>query len=171
MTEPSIYAAAGGADALVALAHAWHDRCLADPLAAHPFTHPGQHPLHLDRLAAYWAEALGGPATYTGALGDESHVRRLHAGNGDHPELDQACLDAFAAAVDDVLPDDARLRATVVAYFTWANGAMTAYPDSPDDVPPDLAVPHWSWDGPREGSRVSDDDTGRLRRRNVSGAG
>jgi hypothetical protein len=36
----SVYDAAGGAAAMLALAHAWHQRCLADPEAQHPFSHP-----------------------------------------------------------------------------------------------------------------------------------
>jgi len=148
-TDPqsSVYDAVGGMTGLLALAHAWHERCLADPLAAHPFSHGG-HPAHLERLASYWGEALGGPPTYTRAMGDESHARRLHAGNGDHPDLDARCLELFVEAVDQVTTDP-RLRATLVDYFAWANTeAMTAYPQSPDDVPDDLALPHWSWDGP-----------------------
>jgi hemoglobin len=30
-----------------------------------------------ERLAAYWAEALGGPADYTNSIGDQSAVVRL----------------------------------------------------------------------------------------------
>jgi hemoglobin len=33
-------------------------------------------------------------------------------------------------------------------YFAWATTTtMAAYPDSADDVPEDLQIPHWSWDG------------------------
>jgi hypothetical protein len=37
-----------------------------------------------DRLAAYWAEALGGPELFTGRYGDETAVVRMHSGNGEH---------------------------------------------------------------------------------------
>lgn len=67
--EPTIYEAMGGAETVRALAHAWHVRCLADPILAHPFEH-GIHPHHTDRLAAYFAEQLGGSAAYTQSLGD-----------------------------------------------------------------------------------------------------
>jgi len=42
-----------------------------------------------ERLAAYWAEALGGPTTYTDQYGDETSVVRIHSGNGPHEEMDQ----------------------------------------------------------------------------------
>ena len=56
----TIYEAAGGDQAFLNLAHAWHERCLADSVVSHAFSH-GYHPQHTERLAAYWAEALGGP--------------------------------------------------------------------------------------------------------------
>ena len=81
-------------------------------------------------------------------MGDESHVRRLHAGNGEHHELTERALECFAEALADVGLDDQRLSATLEAYFRWGAVAMDAYPDTPDSVPAGLAVPHWSWDGP-----------------------
>jgi hemoglobin len=77
--KQSIYEAAGGHQSFVALARAWHARCLADPIVSHAFSH-GYHPRHSERLAAYWAEALGGPADYTNSLGDQSAVVRMHSG-------------------------------------------------------------------------------------------
>src|SRR5690606_26892538 len=49
----SIYETMGGADAVLALAEAWHGRCLADPILSHPFARE-IHPQHTERLAAYW---------------------------------------------------------------------------------------------------------------------
>lgn len=146
--RPTLYEAAGGRDAFVALAHAWHARCLADPVVSHAFSH-GYHPQHTERLAAYWAEALGGPSDYTGAMGDESSVVRMHSGHGEHREMDERAQHCFAQALDDAgIPADPRLRASLKAYFRWATSALTAYPQSADLVPARLALPRWSWDGP-----------------------
>jgi hemoglobin len=146
--EQSIYEAAGGADAFVALATAWHKRCLADPVVSHAFLHPGGHPDHIARLAAYWAEALGGPPTYSDSMADQTYVLRMHSGNGDLNDMDERAIACFVAAQDDAeLPDDARLRAALTDYFRWAVGEMNSYPDSADDVPTQLAMPHWSWGG------------------------
>ncbi|HET7472358.1 MAG TPA: hypothetical protein VFJ71_04455, partial [Candidatus Limnocylindrales bacterium] len=49
----------GGSDGLLRLAHAWHERVLRDPVVSHAFSH-GFRADHTERLAAYWAEALGG---------------------------------------------------------------------------------------------------------------
>ena len=111
--------AAGGPDGLLALARAWHARVMADEVVTHAFSH-GFHPQHTERLAAYWAEALGGPSTYSQSYGDETSVVRLHSGNGPHEEMDQRAIDCFdAALVDRGLDGDDRLRQVLHDYFAW----------------------------------------------------
>jgi hemoglobin len=144
----TVYEAAGGADGMLRLAHAWHARVLADDEVSHAFSH-GYHPEHTERLAAYWGEALGGPAAYTDACGDESSVVRMHSGNGPHEEMNRRAIACFDQALADAgLTGDERLRRVLHDYFAWATTtAMYRYHASADDVPDGLAVPRWSWDG------------------------
>jgi hemoglobin len=148
LTAPSVYDAAGGAEGMVRLAHCWHSRVLADEVVSHAFSH-GFHPQHTERLAAYWAEALGGPATYSQVYGNESTVVRIHSGNGSHEEMDQRAIACFdQALIDAGLAGDARLRRTLHDYFAWATTSpLSRYPDSADDVPDGLDIPQWTWDG------------------------
>jgi len=150
----TVYEAAGGADGLLALARAWHARVMADDVVSHAFSH-GYHPAHTERLAAYWAETLGGPRTYTDAYGDETTVVRIHSGNGPHEEMDRRAIDCFDQALIDVgLADDDRLRQVLHDYFAWATTTtMSRYPRSADEVPDGLPLPHWSWDGLVGGTR------------------
>jgi hemoglobin len=97
----TVYEAAGGADGLLRLADAWHARVMADEVVAHAFSH-GFHPQHTERLAAYWAEALGGPTRYSETYGDETSVVRPHSGNGPHLEMDRRAIACFDAAMVDV---------------------------------------------------------------------
>jgi len=145
----SVYEAAGGDAGLLRLAEAWHRCVLADEVVSHAFRH-GVEPDHTQRLAAYWAEALGGPASYTGTYGDESSVVRIHSGNGDHDDMDRRAIACFDQALEDAgLASDEKLRVTLHDYFAWATTTtMAAYPGSPDDVPADLPIARWSWDGP-----------------------
>ncbi len=146
----SVYEAAGATDGMVRLAQAWHERVLADDVVGHAFSH-GVHPQHTERLAAYWAEALGGPATYSASMGDESGVVRAHSGNGPHGEMDDRAVACFDAALTDVGLDDP-VRQVLLDYFTWATRTtMAAYEASADDVPDGLRMPHWSWDGIQPG--------------------
>jgi truncated hemoglobin YjbI len=132
--DTSLYARAGGFDAILHLCRRWHELCLRDPVAAHPFEHD-LHPQHDERLAAYMAQALGGPALYTGGYGDESAVQRIHAGNGVHEELDEACLALFDRALTDVgMTGD--VAAKISTYFRAATEAQRVYSD-PDAVVPD----------------------------------
>ncbi len=142
-----VYEAAGGSDGLLQLAAAWHRRVLDDEVVSHAFSH-GYHPEHTERLGAYWAEALGGPTTYSACFGDESTVVRLHSGNGPHHEMDRRAIDCFDQALEDVGVSDERLRRVLHDYFTWATTTtMARYHHSEDDVPDGLGIPQWSWDG------------------------
>jgi len=148
----TIYDAVGGMPALVSLAHAWHERVLADPVVSHAFSH-GYHPDHTERLAAYWAEALGGPPAFTTSVASESEVVRMHSGNGPHQEMDARAVECFERAVEDAgLSGDADVRDALGAYFTWATGYMGTYHGSADQVPDGLTVPRWSWDGLVDGT-------------------
>ena len=67
----TLYEAVGADEGILLLARAWHERVMADEVVSHAFSH-GFHPEHNERLAAYWAEALGGPTVYSSRYGDES---------------------------------------------------------------------------------------------------
>ena len=139
---------AGGSEGLLRLAEAWHHRVMADEIVSHAFSH-GFHPRHSERLAAYWAEALGGPTSYSDAYGDETSVVRIHSCNGPHEEMDRRAISCFDQALADVgLAADDRLRQVLHDYFAWATTTtMARYHDSADDVPEGLSIPRWSWDG------------------------
>jgi len=153
----TVYEAVGGIDGLVRLAGAWHTRVMADEVVSHAFSH-GYHPEHTERLAAYWAEALGGPATYSESVGDETSVVRIHSGNGPHEDMDQRAIACFDQALQDVgLTADERLRAALHEYFAWATvTTMARYHRSADDVPDNLQIPQWSWDGLVSGTGPDD---------------
>jgi hemoglobin len=145
---PSVYEAAGGEEGLLRLAQAWHARVVDDEVVGHAFRH-GFHPDHTARLAAYWAEALGGPTAYSDAYGDESSVVRIHSGNGEHEEMDERAIACFDQAMTDIaLPESDPVRHALHEYFAWAtHTSMARYQRSADDVPEGLNLPHWSWDG------------------------
>lgn len=143
-----MYEAAGEMAGLTRLAHAWHDRVLTDPVVQHAFSE-GYRADHSERLAAYWAQALGGPTDYTERYRTESSVVRIHSGNGVHEEMDRRAIACFDMALTDAgLADDPRLSAALHDYFAWATTTtMARYHRSSSDVPDDLDLPRWSWDG------------------------
>jgi hemoglobin len=143
----TVYEAAGGDAGVNRLAAAWHVRVMADDEVSHAFSH-GFHPQHSERLAAYWAEALGGPTTYSDTIGSETSVVRMHSGKGEHQEMDRRAIACFDQALTDVGIADGPLRHVLHDYFAWATTTtISRYHESADDVPAGLRIPHWSWDG------------------------
>jgi hemoglobin len=144
----TLFEHAGGAEALLALTQAHHVRCLADPELNHPFSHPGQHPQHVERLAAYWGEVLGGPPVFSETCSDHSSMLAMHAGNGDMSDLGRRFVACFVAAADDAgLPDEPEFRQALRGYMEWAVAEVLEHRDTAATVPPGLPMPRWSWDG------------------------
>jgi hemoglobin len=147
MARPSIFEFAGGEPAFLALAAAFHERCLQDPELNHPFSHTG-NPQHIENLAAYWAEVFGGPARYSEAHGGQSAMLAIHAGHGAGDDYGPRFIACFMQAVDDVhLPDDSHFRATLHSYIEWATQEVLSYSPQGSQVQDGLSVPRWSWNG------------------------
>ncbi len=121
---------------------------MEDEVVAYAFSH-GFHAHHVERLAAYWTEALGGPPSYSQAFGDESGVVKMHSGNGEHDDMNRCAIECFDQAIADVgLDEDGELRRTLHDYFAWATTVpMYRYHASAQDVPAHLTIPKWSWNG------------------------
>jgi hemoglobin len=147
VSRSSIFEFAGGEGAFLALATAHHERCLADPVLNHPFSHPG-HPDHVRRLASYWAEVFGGPPAYTAGCGDHSAMLAIHAGTDAEADLGERFVRCFVQAADDAgLPADPEFRAALRSYMTWAVSEVMSYSPAGTQPPRGLPVPRWSWDG------------------------
>ena len=79
-------------------------------------------PKHVERLAAYWAEALGGPTTYSDSYGDETTVVKMHSGNGEHDEMNRRAIACFDLALADVgLANDDVLTTSAARLFRLGN--------------------------------------------------
>lgn len=147
MDRPSLYEFAGGMPAMLRLAAAHHQRCLDDPVLNHPFSHPG-HPDHIERLAGYWAEVLGGPPTYSEHCGGHSAMLAVHAHMQAQDDLGVRFVECFTKAANDVgLPDEPAFRAALRAYMEWATSEVMSYSPKDSAVPAGVATPRWSWDG------------------------
>ncbi|HEV3235239.1 MAG TPA: group II truncated hemoglobin [Candidatus Dormibacteraeota bacterium] len=148
MARPSLFEFAGGDPAIRALTAALHERCLQEPELNHAFSHPG-HPQHLEHLAAYLAEVLGGPSRYSESLGGHSGMLGIHAGTGAADDWGARFAACFMQALDDAsLPDDADFRAALRAYIDWATDQVTSYSPVGAQVPAALPFPRWGWNGP-----------------------
>jgi hemoglobin len=142
MEHGSIYEYVGGEATFLRLAHALHERCVADPVLSHPFDRPDLKPDHLERLGRYLAEVFGGPPLYSSQYGGHSAMHEVHAGNDPHEDMYGRFVDCFVLALDDAgLPGDADLRAAMRSYMEDAVAELKAYAPHGSQVPPDLPMP------------------------------
>ena len=147
MTRPTLYEFAGGHEAMLALAIACTERCMQDPELNHAFSH-GTSPNHDEHLAAYWAEVLGGPSSYSRSFGGHSGMLTIHAGEGAPDEWGDRFEACFVAAMDDArLPTDPDFRKAMTDYMHWATREVNAYSPPGSVVEPNLSMPRWSWQG------------------------
>ena len=113
----------------------------------HPFSHQG-HPQHFERLAAYWAEVLGGPHRFSEGMGGHSAMLGIHAGQGAEEDLGTRFVACFVRAADDAgLPEDPDFRASLKAYMEWAVADVMSYSPLDSTVAADLPMPRWGWHG------------------------
>jgi hemoglobin len=139
----SLFERAGGEAALLALAPDFHARCVADPVLAHPFSHPG-NPEHVQRLADYWGEVWGGPPVYSQRYGGHLAMLRIHAHQNDEEDpFGPLFINAFNLAVAATLPADPGLRQSLDAYIRSATAEVQQYFPTDAALPSDPPMPHW----------------------------
>jgi hemoglobin len=143
----TLYDDVGGTEGLRLLSGAFYQRVLADPVLAPVFA--SFTPTHVERVAVWLAEVLGGPEEYTGRLGGHHALLASHLGLGIREEHRQRWLQLMAQAIGEVLPGQPRLHHALMAYFDW--GTAIARDVSRDPVGTDLGkpgpTPRWGYDG------------------------
>jgi hemoglobin len=151
---PSLYAWAGGKDALERLTTVFYTKVFKDPLLQPVFANMGaDHPKH---VAAFIAEVFGGPAEYSSSHGGHAGMIAKHLGKHLTQEQRKRWMDLLLPSADEVgLPQDPEFRSAFVAYIEW--GSRLAVINSQPNVaspPPDSPMPKWGWGevgGPYQG--------------------
>ena len=142
---PTIYAWAGGRDAFARWLGRFYDLVEADPLLA-PLFGGRVSTEHREHVTDWWAEVMGGPATYTDEHGGYEHMVAKHRGLAIDPERRLRFVTLLSQAADDVaLPADPEFRAALMGYAEW--GTRLAVENSaPGAQPaPHAPVPRWGW--------------------------
>ena len=141
---PTLYEWLGGIDALNRLTTRFYQHVKADPLLAPVFSHMGgDHPGH---VAAFLAEVLGGPATYSQQHGGHPHMIRQHLNR----HLDQAqrrrWVGLLLETADELgLPEDPEFRSALVGYLEWGSrlAVINSQPGAAADE--NAPMPQWGW--------------------------
>jgi hemoglobin len=141
---PTLFAWAGGADALRRLTEVFYDRVLDDPVLAPVFAHMSAD--HRAHVALWLGEVFGGPTTYTDELGGYPSMLRHHLGLELTEEQRSRWAALIAASADEAgLPDDPEFRSAFVAYVEWGTRIALANSQPGADPVPEAPVPLWGW--------------------------
>jgi len=141
---PTLYEWLGGIDALNRLTARFYEHVKADSLLEPVFAHMGaDHPAH---VAAFLAEVLGGPATYSQQHGGHPHMIRRHLDRHLTQEQRQRWMMLLLATADELkMPDDPEFRSALVSYIEWGSRLAVINSQSGAIVDPNAAMPKWGW--------------------------
>src|ERR671932_403056 len=138
--RPTLYEFAGGREALRSLADAQYRRCLTDPVLVEIFGSQGR-PEHVDHLADWLSEVLGGPKLYTERHGGHGALLRHHANLGIDERQRRRFVEVFVEAADEVgLPDDPVFRTRRREYLDWGSKIAQEIPQPGVDTTSDEPV-------------------------------
>jgi hemoglobin len=101
---------------------------------------------HRAHVTDWWAEVMGGPATYTEQRGGYEHMLARHQDLAITPEQRLAFVTLLSRAADDVgLPDDPEFRAAIMGYAEWGTRLAVHNSQPGARVAAHAPVPRWGW--------------------------
>lgn len=140
-SHPTLFEWAGGLPALTRMTRLFYERFVPeDPLLGPLFASitPGQ----AERVAAWFAEVLGGPADYTAAHGGHQAMAARHAQTAITEEQRARFVELMCRAADTAgLPNDPPFRAALSAYLEWQSRVLAGARPGVSAS----AVPRWEW--------------------------
>lgn len=141
---PTLYEWLGGIDVLNRLTTRFYQHVATDALLAPVFGHMStDHPAH---VAAFLAEVLGGPTTYTEHHGGHPHMIQQHLNRHLTHELRRRWVALLLETADELgLPDDPEFRSALVGYLEWGSrlAVINSQPGAKAD--PNAPMPKWGW--------------------------
>ncbi|MFF3344351.1 group II truncated hemoglobin [Streptomyces sp. NPDC002779] len=141
---PTLYAWAGGAEALSRLTTAFYDKVAKDDLLAPLFE--GLDPEHAERVAQWLGEVFGGPTGYSDTQGGHGRMVAKHMGLAITEPQRRRWVNLIQDAADEAgLPTDAEFRSAFVAYVEWGTRLAVHFSGSDARTPAEQPVPKWNW--------------------------
>jgi hemoglobin len=143
-STPTLYEWVGGLDALNRLTTRFYEHVKDDPMLAPIFAHMSpDHPVH---VAAFLAEVLGGPTTYSEEHGGHPHMIQQHLNRHLTQEQRRRWVTLLLETADELgLPEDPEFRSALVGYLEWGSrlAVLNSQPGAAAD--PHAPMPKWGW--------------------------
>lgn len=141
---PSLYAWLGGIGALNRLTTRFYERVKSDSLLAPVFAQmSADHPSH---VAAFIAEVLGGPPTYSEQHGGHPHMIQRHLDRHLTQEQRRRWVSLLLETADEVnIPDDPEFRSALVGYLEWGSRLAVINSQPGAAVNEHSPMPKWGW--------------------------
>jgi hemoglobin len=141
---PTLYEWVGGIEALNRLTTRFYEHVAQDDLLAPVFAHMGaDHPRH---VAAFLAEVLGGPTTYSDEFGGHPHMIRQHLDRHLTQAKRRRWVELLLATADELgMPDDPEFRSALVGYLEWGSRLAVINSQPGATVDPHAPMPRWGW--------------------------
>jgi hemoglobin len=141
---PTLYEWIGGIEVLLRLTTRFYKHVKGDALLAPVFDHMGaDHPAH---VAAFLAEVLGGPATYSAEHGGHPHMIRRHLDRHLSQEQRRRWVSVLLDTADELhLPDDPEFRSALVGYLEWGSRLAVINSQPGATVNANSPMPKWGW--------------------------
>jgi hemoglobin len=143
-TVPTLFQWMGGMPAIERLMTVFYGRVPQDALLAPVFAHMSSE--HVDHVARFVAEVLGGPKTYSAELGGHPAMIRKHVARGLTEEQRRHWMQLLLACADECgVPDDPEFRSALVSYLEWGTrlAVINSLPGA--DVSTAAPMPAWGW--------------------------
>src|SRR5262249_2553582 len=141
---PTLYEWVGGMEVLNRLTTRFYEHVQSDPLLAPIFANmSADHPGH---VAAFLAEVLGGPTTYSEQHGGHPHMIQRHLNRHLTQEQRRRWVSLLLETADELrMPDDPEFRSALVGYLEWGSRLAVINSQSGATVNPDAPMPKWGW--------------------------
>jgi hemoglobin len=145
-TTPTIYEWAGGRERFEQWLNRFYDLIESEAPDIAAFfggTVSGEHRAH---VTDWWAEVMGGPATYTETRGGYEQMLAQHKDLAITADQRLAFVTLISRAADDVgLPGDPEFRAALIGYAEWGSRLAMHNSQPGADAVEHAPVPRWGW--------------------------
>ncbi len=141
---PTLYEWLGGIEVPNGLTNRFYEKVKGDPLIGPIFAHMGaEHPKH---VAAFLAEVLGGPTTYSEQQGGHPHMIRQHLNRYLNQAQRRRWVEMLLETADELqMPDDPEFRSALVGYLEWGSRLAVINSQPGAQAVEDAPMPKWGW--------------------------